>query len=251
MSRGSTPVRAARSQRARENETMYFDPLYMIILGIGFVLSMGAKFLVKSRVKKWSKVATSRGMTGRDVAEMILRQQHIEGVRIEQVGGFLSDHYSPGQKVLRLSPDIYAGRSVTSAGIAAHEVGHAIQDAKGYWPMRIRQRMVPVANVGTNLGLILVIAGVAIGISGLATVGVALFGAFVVFTLVTLPVEFDASRRARETILDGGILTLEEAEGVNEVLTAAAMTYVAAAVTAVLQLLYWAMRAGLLGGRRN
>ena len=231
---------------------MYFDPLYMIILGIGFVLSMGAQFLVKSRVKKWSKVGhLARAHRARRGRNDPCASSTSRACASSRSAAFCRITTPPGQKVLRLSPNIYAGRSVTSAGIAAHEVGHAIQDAKGYWPMRIRQRMVPVANVGTNLGLILVIAGVAIGISGLATVGVVLFGSFVAFTLVTLPVEFDASRRARETILDGGILTLEEAEGVNEVLTAAAMTYVAAAVTAVLQLLYWAMRAGLLGGRRN
>lgn len=151
----------------------------------------------------------------------------------------LSDHYDPSEKVLRLSPDIYSGRSVASAGIAAHEVGHAIQHARGYWPMAMRQKMVPVANIGTNLGLWITIIGLVIGATGLATVGVFLFGGFVAFTLVTLPVEFDASMRARRVLEDHGLLRGEELRGVNEVLIAAA-TYVAAAAGAILQFLYWA-----------
>lgn len=225
---------------------MIFDPLYLVILGVGFVLSLGAQFWVKSAVKKWSQVRTSRGMTGREVAEAILRARGIHGVKVEPVQGFLSDHYDPSSRTLRLSPDIYNGRSVSAAGIAAHEVGHAIQHQDGYLPMKLRQKMVPVANIGTSLGIWVTIAGIFIGIMELATLGVLLFGAAVAFTIVTLPVEFDASARAKKVLLGQGLVTGEEARGVSKILNAAAATYVAAAVASVLQLLYWAYRAGLL-----
>lgn len=225
---------------------MIFDPLYLVILGIGFVLSMGAQFWVKSAVSKWSQVPIGRGMTGREVAEAILRARRIKGVRVEPVDGFLSDHYDPRTRTLRLSPEIYNGRSVSAAGIAAHEVGHAIQHQDGYMPMKLRQRMVPAANIGTSLGVWVMIGGIFIGVMELAVLGVLLFGAAVAFTLVTLPVEFDASSRAKKVLIGQGIVTGEEARGVSQILNAAAATYVAAAVASVLQLLYWAYRAGLL-----
>ena len=228
---------------------MIFDPLYMLVMGLGLVLSLGAQAWVKSATSKWSRVPIGRGMTGADVAAAILRVRGIHNVTIEQVGGVLSDHYDPSTRTLRLSPANYSGRSVTAAGIAAHEVGHAVQHAEGYAPMALRQKMVPVANLGTNLGVWIVIAGMFTGIVGLAKLGVALFAGFVLFTLVTLPVEFDASFRARKALLETGIVSEHEARGVSAVLTAAAATYLAAAVSAILQLLYWAMRAGLLGGR--
>lgn len=220
---------------------MFFDPVYMVILAVGAVLSFGAQAMVKSRFHKWSQVGLQRGFTGAEIAELILRTQGIRNVRVEPTQGFLSDHYDPTDKVLRLSPDVYSGRSVSAAGVAAHEVGHALQDQAGYWPMRMRQAMVPVASIGSNLGIILVVAGVAIGISGLSTIGILLFGAAVAFTVVTLPVEFDASYRAHQALTTGGIVTKAEAEGVRSVLTAAAATYLAAATTAILQLIYWIM----------
>ncbi len=230
---------------------MFFDPLYLVIIGVGFVLSLGAQAWVKHRVNKWIDVPVSRGMTGRDVAQAILNAEGIANVRIEQVPGFLSDHYDPSSRTLRLSPDIYSGRSVTAAGIAAHEVGHAIQDKQGYWAMGIRQKMVPVASIGTNLGVWIMVIGLIIGMTGLAKLGVILFAGFVAFTLITLPVEFDASARAKRALANYNILSARELGGVSEVLTAAAATYVAAAVTAILQLLYWLFRLGLLGGRRD
>ncbi|RAL22282.1 hypothetical protein DL240_10545 [Lujinxingia litoralis] len=229
---------------------MIFDPVYLLVLGVGGVLSMVAQVWVNSAFKKWSRVPTSRGMTGRQIAQAILDAQGIRDVGIEPVQGMLSDHYDPTAKMLRLSPDIYNGRSVAAAGIAAHEVGHAIQHKEGYAMMKLRQKMVPVANIGTNLGLWITIAGIVIGLSGLATVGVVLFGGAVAFTLVTLPVEFDASARAKRVLEAQGFVSGEEARGVNTVLSAAAATYVAAAVGAVLQLVYWAWRAGLMGDRR-
>lgn len=228
---------------------MIFDPLYMLVLGVGLVLSLAAQLWVKSSVNRWSQIGTRRGLTGRDVAEAILRAERIGDVRVEPVAGFLSDHYSPSERVLRLSEDIFYGRSVAAAGIAAHEVGHAIQHKRGYWPMQLRQMLVPVANIGTNLGVWLVVLGMIVGLTELATLGVLLFAGFVAFTLITLPVEFDASFRAREVLLTNGIVTPHEARGVSQVLTAAAATYLAAAVSAIMQLFYWALRAGLLGQR--
>jgi Zn-dependent membrane protease YugP len=200
---------------------------------------------------KWDEVPLQGGLTGRDVAQAILRARGITNVNIEMVDGFLSDHYDPSNKVLRLSPGVYSGRSVTAAGIAAHEVGHAIQDADHYGLMAFRQTLVPVANIGTQLGVWLVMLGAMIGMMGLAKLGVFLFAGFVLFTLITLPVEIDASWRARKLLLSNGIVTGEEAIGVTNVLTAAAATYLAAALTALLQLLYFALRSGLLGGRRD
>ena len=228
---------------------MLFDPLYLLVMGLGLLLSLGAQAWVKASTRKWDRVPLSRGMTGRDIAAAILKVRGIHDVTIEQVGGVLSDHYDPTTRTLRLSPANYSGRSVTAAGIAAHEVGHAVQHAEGYAPMTLRQKMVPVANIGTNLGVWIVIAGMFTGIAGLAKVGVALFAGFVLFTIVTLPVEFDASFRARKALLETGIVNEREAMGVSAVLTAAAATYLAAAVSAILQLAYWAFRAGLIGGR--
>lgn len=230
---------------------MYFDPLYMAVMGIGLFLSFGAQLWVKRAVSKWSEVPIGRGLTGADVAQLILDAENIRDVSIEETPGFLSDHYDPRSKTLRLSPDNYRGRSVAAAGIAAHEVGHAVQDKDGYAPMRMRQALVPVANLGTNLGVILVMIGASIGMLGLAKIGVLVFAGFVAFQLVTLPVELDASSRAKRALLSTGAIAPTEAAGVSAVLTAAAATYVAAAVTAILQLLYWAMRAGLLGNRSS
>ncbi len=226
----------------------YFDPLYMVVMAVGFLLSLGATAWVKASFAKWRRVPMTRGITGRDVAEAILREEGITNVGIERVGGMLSDHYDPTAKMLRLSPDVYDGRSVAAAGIAAHEVGHAVQDKQGYAPMRIRQKLVPVANIGTNLGVIIMVIGAVTHAMGLAKFGVILFGAFVAFTLITLPVEIDASRRAYKVLIRTGLVSGPEGVGVAKMLTAAAATYVAAAISAILMLLYWMMRLGLLGG---
>jgi len=230
---------------------MMFDPLYMFVMFVGFALSGLASLWVKSTVSKYSQVPTREGMTGAQIAQAILDAEGIRDVRIERVGGFLSDHYDPSSRTLRLSPDIYGGRSVASAGIAAHEVGHALQHARGMVLMQVRQALVPVANIGTQLGIWITVAGIFMGITGLSAVGVALFGGFVAFTLVTLPIELDASWRAGRALDKHKLLTASELSGVRAVLTAAAATYLAATVTAILQLLYWASRAGLLGGRRD
>ena len=231
---------------------MYFlEPTYMIVVGVGFLLSLAASTWTKAAFRKYSKVRTGGGRTGAQIARAILRAEGISDVGIERAQGFLSDHYDPRSRTLRLSPDVHDGDSVSSAGVAAHEVGHALQHAQGYAPMRLRQAMVPVANIGTNAGIWIVIIGLAINVTAMAQVGVFVFGGLVAFTLVTLPVEFDASFRARRALERHGLLRGAELTGVSRVLTAAAATYLAAAVSAILQLLYFAMRAGLLGGRRR
>lgn len=230
---------------------MFFDPLYLVVMGIGLVLSLGAQAWVKSSVARWSRIPIGRGLTGAEIAAGMLRSHGVTNVRIEPVDGLLTDHYDPSNRTLRLSEANFYGRSVAAAGIAAHEAGHALQHRDGYAPMALRQKMVPVANLGTNLGVLMVMGGLVIGAAGVAQLGVILFGGFVLFTLVTLPVEFDASRRAYQALTSAGIVHPSEAPGVRNVLTAAAATYLAAAVTAILQLLYFAFRAGLIGGRRQ
>jgi Zn-dependent membrane protease YugP len=226
---------------------MFFDPMYFVFVGPALLLGLWARWRVKSTVKKYAQVATRGGMTGADVAQSILDSEGITDVRIEPVRGFLSDHYDSRHKVLRLSPQIYNGRSVTAAGIAAHEVGHAIQHARNYAPLAFRQVVAPAAAIGSNLSFFLIFGGILLHATGLAWFGVAAFSVAVMFTLVTLPVEFDASARAKRVLTDMGLVTQTEGQGVSAVLNAAAMTYVAAAVAAVAQLAYWII---LIGGRR-
>jgi len=237
------------------------DPLYMILILIGIVFSGGAAFMVKSRFKKGEKIPIASGYTGAQVAELILRDAGITDVSVHKHRGFLSDHYNPMNKTLNLSPEVYNGRSAASAGVAAHEVGHAIQHAQNYFPMWLRSAIVPAANIGSNLGPWLVIIGIMLGAGAeinpgighsLAVLGVALFAAATAFTLVTVPVEFDASSRAKRQLQHLGIIRQgNESNAVSSVLTAAGLTYVAAAITSIMQLLYWAYKAGLIGGRRN
>jgi len=224
------------------------DPLYLMMLGPALLLSLLASMLVKSRFARYSKVSTSRGLSGAEAARLLLDANGLLNVRIETAQGFLADHYDPGCRVLRLSPDVYSGRTIASVGIAAHEAGHALQHAERYGPLALRSMLVPVANLGSNLAWILIFAGMLLGYLGLAKIGLVLFAGMVVFTLVTLPVELDASKRAKIMLASHGVTTEAESAGVSKVLSAAAMTYVAAAVTAVVQLLYFAIRLGLVGG---
>lgn len=238
--------------------TMMFDPLYMTILVVALALSGGVSLLVKTRFAAGQKVNISSGLTGADVAKAILMDAGITDVQVLVHQGFLSDHYNPMNKTLNLSKDVYYGRNASAAGVAAHEVGHAIQHAQGYFPMWLRSLIVPAANVGSNLGPWLVIIGIVLMSSGralgysLAVVGVVLFGLATLFTLVTVPVEFDASARAKKALARLDVVAQgREYNTVSGVLFAAGLTYVAAAITSILQLLYWAYRAGLLGGRRD
>lgn len=241
-----------------EETQMYFDPLYMMILVVTLALSGGVSLMVKSRFNAGQKVNISSGLTGADVAKAILMDAGITDVKVLQHHGFLSDHYNPLNKTLNLSPEVYNGRNASAAGVAAHEVGHAIQHAQGYFPMWLRSAIVPVANIGNNLGPWLVIIGImlmgfgkAIG-QPISIVGVLLFAATTLFTLVTVPVEFDASSRAKKALARMDVVAQgREYNTVSGVLFAAGLTYVAAAISSILQLFYWAYRAGLIGGRRD
>jgi len=234
---------------------MFFDPLYLMILLFTIVISFGTSALVKAKFKSASKVGLRSGMEGWQVAEAVLREAGIHDVKIFENPGFLSDHYNPMNRTLALSPDVYHGRSAAAAGVAAHEAGHALQHAGNYAPMWFRSAIVPVANIGSMLGPWIIIAGIVMGAASgvalgqtLAMVGVILFGASTLFTVVTVPVEFDASSRAKHQLSRMGIVQHgEESDAVSSVLTAAGLTYVAAAVSSISMLLYWAARAGLLG----
>ncbi len=226
------------------------DPLYWLLIGPTMIMAFWAQMKVKSTFKKYSRVATGNRMTGAQAAAAVLRYAGIGDVRIEQVGGRLSDHYDPRSKTLRLSPDVYGSYSVAAAGVAAHEAGHAIQHARGYAPLKLRSALVPVASFGSWLAWPMIIFGMMLQSMQLMQLGIIAFSALVAFQLVTLPVEFNASSRAKAVLVKAGVLgSREEAEGVNKVLGAAAMTYVAATVTAIAQLLYFLIRSGLLGGR--
>ena len=228
---------------------MFFSPFWLLFALPGLILSIWAQSKVRGTVKKYNKVPTSRDVTGAEVARTLLDDQGLFDVSIEEGRGFLSDHYDPRSKTLRLSKEIYHTPSIAAAGIAAHEMGHALQQASGYFPLQIRSAIVPVARFGSSLAPWLFIAGFLLRFTTLAWVGVVLFGIAVVFTLVTLPVEFDASRRAKKLLVNNGVLIGNEIKGVDKVLDAAALTYVAAAVAAVGQLIYYVFL--LTGGRRR
>lgn len=237
---------------------MMFDPLYMSILVVTLALSGIVSWMVKSRFNAGQKVNISSGLTGADVAKAILMDAGITDVTVHVHQGFLSDNYNPLNKTLNLSKEVFYGRNASAAGVAAHEVGHAIQHAQGYFPLWLRSFIVPAANIGSNLGPWLVIIGIilmgagrALGYS-LAIVGVLLFAIATLFTLVTVPVEFDASARAKKALARMDIVAQgREYNTVSGVLFAAGLTYVAAAIGSIMQLLYWAYRAGLLGGRSD
>jgi len=228
---------------------MYFDPLFLVFAIPGLLLGLYAQSRVKSNFNKFAKVRTARNVTGAEVARQLLDAQGLYDVAIEETQGFLSDHYDPRSKVLRLSPGVYRTPSIAAAGVAAHEMGHALQDAGGYFPLQIRSALVPAAQFGSSLAPWLFMGGLLLNFTSLAWVGVIMFAAAVLFTLVTLPVEFDASARAKKLLVSHGILIGDEIEGVNKVLNAAAWTYVAAAVSAIGTLLYYVMLLG--GGRRD
>lgn len=236
-----------------------FDPLYMGILIASLALSGFVSMLVKTKFSAGQKVRIYSGLCGADVARAILADAGISDVTVRETHGFLSDHYNPLDKTLNLSREVYHGTNASAAGVAAHEVGHAIQHAQGYAPMWLRSFLVPVANLGSNLGPWIVILGIIVMGAysatlghNIAVVGVVLFACATLFTLVTVPVEFDASSRAKKILSRLSIVQPgREYNAVSGVLFAAGLTYVAAAITAILQLLYWAYKAGLIGGRRD
>lgn len=223
---------------------MMFDPLYLLLTVPALIFSMWAQYKVKSTFKRYQKVGVSSGMTGAEAAAAVVRASGLGQVTIERHQGFLTDHYDPRGKVLRLSPEVYDGRSVSSVAVAAHEAGHSLQDAAGYFPLVVRSRLVPLTRLGSSIWIVPFLAGMFFQISGLMWLGIAFFASTVVFQLVTLPTEFNASNRAKAVLASTGIVrTQEEAIGVSKVLDAAAMTYVAALVASLMQLLYLVLRA--------
>ena len=231
---------------------MYFDYTYILVI-IGVIITMIASSKLKTTYAKYAKIPASSGMTGAQVAKRILEANGIYGVVVQEVSGNLTDHYDPSKKVVNLSHDIFAGTSIASLGVAAHECGHAIQDNIEYFPLRLRHALVPVANIGSTLAWPMIIFGIILGegakIGGtLVTIGVLAYSLAVLFQIVTLPVEYNASDRAREQLYQLGIVTEEEKAGVKKVLSAAALTYVASAAAALLQLFRIIL---LTGGNRR
>ena len=231
---------------------MYFDWTYLVLVLPCVIFSMWASSSVNSTFQKYSKQLSRRRITGAEAAERVLLSNGVRGVRIERVSGNLTDHYDPSTNVIRLSDSVYDSTSTAAIGVACHEAGHAVQYAQNYGPIKLRAAIIPVTNLGSKLAMPLILIGLLLGFAGefsftFVYLGIACFGLSLVFQLVTLPVEFNASRRAISTIEETGILTEEEQEGAKKTLKAAAMTYVAATAVALAQLL----RLIVLFGRRR
>lgn len=232
----------------------FFDPLYLLFMAPGLILMLWAQNKVRSSFGKYSKVRNYMGMTGAQAARRVLDVNGLHNVAIEAIPGELSDHYDPRKRVLRLSQSVYNVPSVAAIAVAAHEAGHAIQHAKAYAPLQVRTAIVPAVNIGSNLGIFVLIGGLLLQLQPLAWLGVVLFGLSTVFAFVTLPVEFDASKRAKQALLqlgvvDGGVAGGEEAKGVDRTLDAAAWTYIAGFAASLLTLLYYVM--AVAGMRRS
>lgn len=226
---------------------MYFDPIYFIYMLPGLILAGLASYFTKSTFAKYSKVGSSSRMTGAQAARRLLDNAGLRDVDIVEIGGFLSDHYDPSRRILRLSPSVYRSHSLSAIGVACHEAGHALQHANNYIWLTMRSSLVPAVNVASNLSYFVFILGLILNFGVLILVGVALFSLAVLFSIVTLPVEWDASARAKKLMVTSGIVSGREAVDAGRVLNAAFMTYVASAVSAVMTLLYYLMRSGLLG----
>jgi hypothetical protein len=233
----------------------FFDPTYLLFLAPAFILVLVAQWRVRSTYQKWSQVRNYTNMTGADAAKRLISQSGLSDVQLETARGQLSDHYDPRTKTLRLSAGVANSSSVAAMAITAHEIGHAIQDKQGYTPLRFRATLVPVVNIGSSLGWILLFVGLilrsALG-TQLAWIGIGLFALGTVFAFATIPVELNASSRARKLLIDAGLVyRTDEQKGVNAVLSAAALTYVAALAAALSQLLYYALLVMGMGGRRR
>lgn len=234
----------------------YFDPLYFILLAPGMLLAMWASWRTHSAFAEGQRYPSPRGMTGAQAAAEVLNAANVN-VAIQPTQGFLSDHYDPSAKVLRLSPDVYYGQTLSALGVACHEAGHAVQDATHYFPLVIRNGLVPLANIGSNVSWIILMIGFFMMSAEpylgrtIVMAGCGLFSLTVLFQVVNLPVEFDASRRARTMLVNYGIIGEADDKIVGKVLNAAAMTYVAGTLTAILTLLYFLIRAGAFGRSRD
>ncbi len=222
---------------------MYIDKWYIILVVPAILLSLLAQLNVKRTYSAMARIANSRRITGARAAQMVLDHYGIHDVAIQSIGGQLSDHYDPRSKVIRLSSEVYSGTSIASVGIACHEAGHAAQHAQSYKPIKVRNAVLPVANIGSSMGLFIAVLGIAFSFEPLLIAGIALFSAVVLFQLVTLPIEFNASSRAMKVIASTGMLDEDEKPKARKVLTAAAMTYVAALLVSVMNLLRILLRA--------
>lgn len=228
---------------------MLFMPLSYWLFAIpGVILAGMATVFTKATFKKYSRFSASSGLTGAQAAEQMLRDQGIHDVNIEPARGFLSDHYDPTSHTLRLSPDVYGSRSLSAIGVACHEAGHALQHAAGYAPLSLRTALVPLASLGSNAAYFFLFLGMLFSAPGLFKLGALVFLGAVAFSIITLPVEWNATARAKTLMVSSGIVGYQEAASAGRVLNAAFMTYLAAAVSALLTLLYFLLRAGLLGG---
>jgi len=228
---------------------LFYDPSYLLFMAPALILMALASWYVRSAYNKWSRVPSNSRLTGAQAAQRLVSSGALYGVKIEGVGGNLSDHYDPRTKTLRLSQGVANNASVAAVAIAAHELGHAMQDAEDYLPLRLRAALVPMVNIGSWLGWILIMIGLVLDMLNLAWLGVLVFSGGALFALATLPVELNASARAKQLLSETGIIQSEqERRGVNNVLNAAALTYVASLLTAILQLLYFA---SLVSGRRR
>ncbi len=230
----------------------FLDPTYLCFMAPGLLLVMFASWYVNSAYRKWGRVPVRSGLTGAQAAQRLIMTGGLSGVQIQGIGGNLTDNYDPRDKVLRLSQGVANNASVASVAVAAHELGHALQDAEGYFPLRFRAALVPAVSIGSWLGWILIFAGILLNMAQLSWVGILVFSGGALFALATLPVELNASARAKRLLADSGIVAgPDERAGVNSVLNAAALTYVAALATAILQLLYFVSLVGGFGGRRR
>lgn len=228
----------------------FFNSTYLMYMLPAFIIMMVAQWYVSSSYRKWSQVPNRNRLSGAEAASRLIRNGGLSDVQIEGVAGNLTDHYDPRQKVLRLSQGVYQSRSVAAMAIAAHELGHAVQDHEDYFPLRFRAALVPAVNIGSTLGWILIFIGMIIQSTSLAGLGLIIFAGGALFALATLPVELNASARAKRLLAETGLIVGEdEQRGVNQVLNAAALTYVAALITAVMQVLYFGSM--IFGGRRR
>ncbi len=230
---------------------LFFDPTYLLFIAPALLLSLWASFRTKAAFNKYSRVRASRGLTGAQAARVMLDGAGIHDVQILLTQGMLTDHYNPATKTLNLSEAVYASSSIAAVGVACHEAGHAIQHAEAYKPLWLRSALVPTANIGSSVGYLVMFFGLFLHAANMVLLGATLFSAVLLFQLVTLPVELDASARAKRLAFSNGIVLEQERVGMSRVLNAAALTYVAAAVSTLMTLLYFLLRAGLLGGRRD
>jgi Zn-dependent membrane protease YugP len=228
-----------------------FDPMYLLFMVPGMLLSMWASYRVKSAFKKYSNVRSARGLTGAQAAAQLLRVAQISDVQVVRHHGMLTDHYNPVTKTLALSEPVYDSNSIAAVGVATHEAGHAIQHAHHYGPLWLRSALVPTAGIGSSLGYMVMVVGLMASSTNIVLIGALLFSAVLLFQVVTLPVEFNASNRAKALVVEHGLVSPQEREGMDRVLNAAALTYVAAAVSTLLTLVYFLLRSGLIGGRRE